>query len=88
MAENNELLTLKTNQQSQILDQYRGNIYNLELRVSLIIKMMEEKGIFTQGEYENRWPLFLKNDIGMVGPDGKMEGTLKIHFYPEENKNA
>ena len=81
MAENNELLTLKTNQQSQILDQYRGNIYNLELRQSLIVRMMEEKGIFVTGEFEKRWPLFLKNDIGMVGPDGMMEGSLKVKFY-------
>lgn len=88
MAENNELLTLKTNQQSQILDQYRGNIYNLELRQSLIVKMMEEKGIFATGEFDKRWPLFLKNDIGMIGPDGIMEGSLKIYFYPEEKKHA
>jgi hypothetical protein len=81
MAENNELLTLKTNQQSQILDQYRGNIYNLELRQSLIVRMMEEKGIFATGEFDKRWPLFLKNDIGMVGPDGIMEGSLRIKFY-------
>lgn len=84
MAENNELLTLRTNQQSQILDQYRGNIYTLELRLNLIIKMMEEKGIFAPEEFERRWPLFLKNDIGMVGPDGKMEGSLKTHFYGGE----
>jgi len=81
MAENNELLTLKTNQQSQILDQYRGNIYNLELRLNLVLKMMEEKGIFASGEFEKRWPLYLKNDVGMVGPDGKMEGALRIKFY-------
>ena len=81
MAENNELLTLKTNQQSQILDQYRGNIYNLELRQSLIVKMMEEKGIFATGEFDKRWPLFLKNDIGMIGPDGIMEGSCSIKFY-------
>jgi len=81
MAENTELLTLKTNQQGQILDQYRGNIYNLELRQTLIVRMMEEKGIFATGEFEKRWPLFLKNDIGMVGPDGMMEGSLKVKFY-------
>jgi hypothetical protein len=81
MAEDNKLLILKTDQQSQILDQYRGNIYNLELRQSLIVKMMEEKGIFASGEFEKRWPLFLKNDIGMIGPDGIMEGSLRIKFY-------
>ncbi len=81
MAENNELLTLKTNQQSQILEQYRGNIYNLELRQNLFVKMMEEKGIFVAGEFEKRWPLYLKNDVGMIGPDGKMEGSCRIKFY-------
>lgn len=81
MAESTELLSLRTNQQSQILDQYRGNIYNLDLRVGLVIKMLEEKGIFASGEFEKRWPLFLKNDVGVIGPDGIMEGTLKIHFY-------
>lgn len=81
MAENNELLTLRTNQQSQILDQYRGNIYNLELRLNLVIKMMEEKGIFAPEEFDKRWPLFLKNDIGMLGPDGIMEGSCCFKFY-------
>ena len=76
MSENTELLTLRTNQQSQILDQYRGNIYNLELRQDLIVKMLEERGIFAVDEFEKRWPLYLKNEVGMVGPDGIMEGML------------
>lgn len=46
--------------------------------------MMEEKGVFAEGEFDKRWPLYLKNDIGMVGPDGMMEGSLKIHFYGGE----
>ena len=42
---------------------------------------MEEKGIFAKEEFDKRWPLYLKNDIGMVGPDGIMEGSLCIKFY-------
>jgi hypothetical protein len=81
MADNTELLTLKVNQQTQILEQYRMDIYNMELRFSLLVKMVEEKGIFAGGEFEKRWPLFLKNDIGAMGPGGIMEGSLKTHFY-------
>ncbi len=88
MAKDLELLNLRSNQQAQILDQYRGNMYNLELRQNLLIKMMEEKGFFSSGEFEKRWPLYLKNDVGVIGPDGIMEGSLKIHFYPEEKENA
>jgi hypothetical protein len=68
-------------QQGQILDQYRVNIYTEELKFGLLIKMLEEKGIFAQGEFDKRWPLYLKNDVGVVGPDGLMEGSLKVHFY-------
>jgi len=81
MPDNNELLNLRSAQQGQILDQYRMNLHSLDLRVILLIKMMEEKGIFSTGEFEKRWPLFLKNDIGVMGPEGIMEGSLKVHFY-------
>ena len=81
MADSNELLSLRIAQMNQIIDQYRMNIYNLDLRISLVIKMMEEKGVFANQEFEKRWPLFLKNDVGAIGPDGVMEGSLKVHFY-------
>jgi hypothetical protein len=79
MAE--DINNLKFNQIGQMLDQYRMNIYNLELRVNLLIKMLEEKSLLVKGEYENRWPQYLKNDVGVIGPDGNMEGTLKVRFY-------
>ena len=73
---------LRFNQVGQMLDEYRMKMYNLELRLNLLIKILEEKGIMAGGEYEKRWPLYLKNDIGVIGPDGVMEGgTLKIKFY-------
>jgi hypothetical protein len=81
MAENTELLSLRLAQQGQIIDQYRMNIYNIELRMSLLIKMLEEKGTFIKEEFEKRWPVFLKNDVGIIGPDGVMEGSLKVKFY-------
>ena len=81
MAGDTNMLNLKLNQQNQVLDQYRMNIYNLELRFKLIIKMLEEKGLMSSDEFEARWPLYLKNDVGVVGQDGLMEGSLKVHFY-------
>lgn len=81
MTEKNEILTLRQAQQAQILDQYRASIYNLELRFGLLIKMLEEKGVLAGGEYDKRWPLYLKNDVGVLGPDGIMEGSLRITFY-------
>ena len=74
-------LSLLANQQQQIIDQYRTGIYTLELQQNLIIKMLEEKGIFAKEEFAKRWPLYLKNDIGVMGPDGQMDGILKISFY-------
>ena len=81
MAENIEMLTLRTAQQGQILEQYRSEIFNLELRQTLLVKMLEEKGILSQGEVDVRWPQFLKSDVGVVGPDGLMEGSLAVRFY-------
>jgi len=81
MSEDLERLNLRIAQQSQILDQYRMNIYNLELRINLVIKMMEEKGVFASGEFDKRWPLYLSNDVGAIGQDGVMEGSLSIKFY-------
>lgn len=77
----NELLNLKINQINAVLDQYRLGIHNLELRFTLLNKMLEEKGIFALKEFEKRWPQYLKNDIGVQGPDGVMEGSLKVTFY-------
>lgn len=81
MPENIESLTLRVAQQSQIIDQYRVNIYNLELRFMLLCKMMEEKGFFAKGEFDKRWPQYLKSDVGVLGSDGVMEGSLKVTFY-------
>jgi hypothetical protein len=76
-----EIGILRDSQQQQILDQYRVAIYNLELKNELLVKMLEEKGIMAKNELNQRWPLYLKNDIGVIGPDGKMEGNLKVTIY-------
>jgi hypothetical protein len=76
-----DMLMLRTLQQQQILDQYRVAIYNLELRFALLIKMIEEKGVMAKGEFDTRWPVYLKNDVGVIEPDGRMAGTLKVIFY-------
>jgi hypothetical protein len=86
MSEDLERLNLRTAQQSQILDQYRMNIYNMELRINLVIKMMEEKGVFASGEFDKRWPLYLSNDVGAIGPDGVMEGSMRVNFYGDGGK--
>lgn len=84
MSEDLNLISLKINQHNQILDQYRTNFFNVELRSNLIIKMLEEKGIFVPGEFEKRWPVYLKNDVGVPGPNGEIEGNLKVTFYGQE----
>jgi len=76
-----EMGILRDSQQQQILDQYRISIYNLELKFDLLIKMMEEKGIMAKEEFAKRWPLYLKNDIGVLNAGGHMEGSLKVSFY-------
>jgi len=77
-----EQAMLINNQQQQILDQYRMSIYNLELRVNLLNKILEEKGVMVKEEFNQRWPIYLKNDIGAIGPSGRMEnGELKITMY-------
>ena len=81
MPDNNETLSLKLTQHNQILEQYRMSIYNLELRFDLLVRMMEEKGIFAAEEFQKRWPVYLQKDIGVVGSDGVMEGSLKVTFY-------
>ena len=83
MAETLEMLTLRTAQQGQILEQYRADIFNLQLRQNLVVKILEEKGTLAQGEFEQRWPLYLKNDVGVVGSDGIMEGSLRVSWYGE-----
>lgn len=81
-----DMLMLRTNQQQQVIDQYRVAIYNLELRSNLLVKMLEEKNIMAKEEYEKRWPLYLKSEVGFTGPDGMMEGSLKVTFYNGEKK--
>jgi len=81
LIQKSDLTQLTFNQQQQILDQYRVNIYTLELKVDLLIKMMEEKGVWAKDEFNKRWPLYLKNDVGIIGQDGKMQGEMKVTFY-------
>ena len=81
MAENLELLSLRINQQTQVLEESRLAMYNQELRLALLIKILEEKGILVPGEYDKRWPLYLKNDVGAMGPGGVMEGSLRTNLW-------
>jgi hypothetical protein len=76
-----EQVQLIINQQQQIVEQYRVSIFNSELQIKLLIKLLEEKGTLVKDEFNQRWPMYLKNDIGVIGPDGRMEGTLKVTMY-------
>ena len=78
-----EMAILRDGQFQQVIDQYRSSIYNLELKNDLLIKMLEEKGIMAKEEFGKRWPLYLKNDVGIIGPQGKMDGEMKVTFYGE-----
>ena len=75
---------LRDQQQQQTIDQYRVNIFNIELKSDLLIKMLEEKGIMAHEELAKRWPLYLKNDVGVLEPDGRMSGELKVTKYGEK----
>ena len=81
MSESVDNISLKIGQLAQVQDQFRIESYNLQLKVDLLTRMLEEKGILAQGEFDKRWPLYLKNDIGVLGPDGVMEGSLRVNFY-------
>lgn len=81
MSESLETIALKVNQMSQVLEQYRSNIYTLELRLTLMNKLLEEKGALSAGEWDKRWPLYLQNDVGVLGQDGVMQGSLKVTMY-------
>ena len=81
MAENIELLSLRINQQTQVLEENRMAMYNQELRLALLIKILEEKGVLVAGEFDKRWPLYLKNDVGAMGPGNIMEGTLRVSKF-------
>lgn len=81
MADSLDVLSLKTGQMMSILDQYRMNLFNQDLRINLLVKMLEEKGIFAKDEFTKRWPLYLKNDVGVLGSDNVMQGSLKVSFY-------
>lgn len=82
-----EQMQLIYNQQQQIIDQYRVSIFNSELRINLMVKILEEKGITVKEEFNQRWPLYLKNDVGVLGPDGRMEGSLKVTMYDGGQKS-
>ena len=84
MAESLDILSLRLGQLAQVLDQFRVETYNQQLKMTLLIKILEEKKILSQGEFDKRWPLYLKNDVGVIGPDGMMEGSLNINFYGME----
>ena len=81
MPESLDILSLRTGQLAQIQDQFRYELYHLQLKVDLMIRMLEEKGQMVKGEFDKRWPLYLKNDVGAIGPDGVMEGSCKVTFY-------
>lgn len=76
-----DMLKMQFMKQQQISDQYRYSIYILELKNSLLIKMLEEKNLMAKDELEKRWPLYLKNDVGAQDQNGHMAGLLKVTKY-------
>jgi hypothetical protein len=82
-----ETNNLRFTQIQQTIEQYRSNIFNLELRSNLLTKMMEEKGLFAKDEFQKRWPLYLRNDVGVPGPNGIMDGEPKITFYGKRSRS-
>lgn len=88
MAESVESLSIRTAQMAQILDEYRVTIYTMEQKQALLVKMLEEKGMMAKDEFNKRWPIYLKNDIGILGPDGVMDGSVKITQYGQEGATA
>jgi len=88
MAESVESLSIRTAQMSQIMDEYRVTIYTMEQKQALLVKMLEEKGMMAKDEFNKRWPIYLKNDIGILGPDGVMDGSVKITQYGQEGATA
>ena len=81
MAETIDTLSLRSSQQAQILDEYRVAIFTLEQKFALLVRMIEERGFMAKGEFDKRWPICLRNDIGVLGPDGVMEGSLTVRRY-------
>jgi hypothetical protein len=69
------------NQVNQINETYRQSIYALELQKNLLLKLLEDQGTMAKGSFEQQWPLYLENVVGVVGKDGKMKGELKVTFY-------
>lgn len=65
----------------QLIDKMRIQQYNMELKQQLLIKMLEERKILADNELDRRWPQYLISDIGALGPEGKMEGVLKVTFF-------
>ena len=84
MANNPELLNLQVAQLGQIIEQYRADMYHAGLRMDLLLKILEEKGVMVKDEFNKRWPVYLENDVGVINPNtGVMAGSLKIHMYGE-----
>ena len=74
-------VALTMSYQKQLIDKMRLNAYHTELKFNLLMKILEEKSILAGQELDKRWPLYLKNDIGAIGPDGVMAGSLKVTFF-------
>jgi hypothetical protein len=74
-------LGLGYQQQQGINEEYRRQIFFLEHKVNMLCKMLGETNVMAKDAVETRWPLYLENDVGVVGQDGKMKGSVKVTFY-------
>ena len=59
----------------------RGNLEVIRLKLALLRVMLSERGVLRETEWNQKWPRYLRNDVGIQEPNGKMQGSLKIHFY-------
>jgi predicted transcriptional regulator YheO len=82
-----EQANLRFTQISQTENQTRQEMFNTQTRFDLLVRMLEEKGIMANGEFQKRWPLYLKNVVGVADSDGIMRpGKPKVTFYGNKKK--
>lgn len=81
MSDELQALKVTINQLIMQNDTIRKELNAAELRHQLLVKMLYDRRLLAQGEFESNWPLYLWHVVGYPNEKGQIKGALKVTHY-------
>lgn len=81
MSDDTQNIKIVINQLIQQNDVIRKELDAATLRHQLLVKMLTDRRVFSFGDFEANWPLYLWHEVGYPNQNGQIKGALRVTHY-------